>query len=113
MIARAHASALEMDDEHPLGGKVWLDQALATAESEERRFQALEILVNGYAKMGKHNAGIALLDSLTGQFSSQDSSAELGTLRTQVEKDKAEFGLRRLEFKRNHNRRIKAVPSRK
>ncbi len=111
MIARAHASALETDDEHPLGGKAWLDQALATAESEENRFQVLEILVNGYAKMGKHNAGVALLDSVTGQFSSQESSAELGVLRAQVEKDKVEFGLRRLEFKRNHNRRIKAASS--
>jgi len=109
MVVRAYAASIASYDPHPLGGKVWLDRALATAGSETCRLEALRELVSGYCGIGKHSAALVLLDSVAGQFSLAESSQALSSLRAETEQAKAMFQVQQLQFKLDHAKRIAAT----
>lgn len=85
----------------------WLDQALATAESESCRLCVLRELVAAHTAETRHDQALSLIDSLAGQFSAQESVAVLDALRQRVEQDRTEALARRV--RRNAARQRKTT----
>ena len=91
LLARSFAESIVPHEVSPLRGKQWLDQALASAESVGVRFEALSEIVNGYADIGKHDTGLQLLDSMSGQFSGTAGAEDVEALKESIKKAKIEY----------------------
>jgi hypothetical protein len=81
LLARAYAETLTQVHPYPLRGKDLLNQALAAAQSPSLRFQAVKALVDGYAAIDRHDQGVALLDSVAGQFDGTEMTSAVQKLR--------------------------------
>jgi hypothetical protein len=83
----------------PQQGKQWIDKAIATAESPSVRLEALKALVEGYSAAGRHDQGLAVLDSLSEQFSGTAAATEYESLRYDLIKAKAKHIASRVQSK--------------
>ena len=99
LLCRAYAESLEATEPYPSRGKVWLDQALVTAGSETCRMEVLRQLIGSYNFSGKHDAAMALLESVAGQFSDPQAIAGLEALRQETQKAKADYAVARQQKK--------------
>jgi len=89
LLARAQAEAVRTPNYLALHGRPWLQQALATAESEECRIEALARLVMANADAERFDLAQTLLESVRSQFSSQNQAAQLAALQSRI--DEARF----------------------
>jgi len=101
-IAKAHTPHIR----YPLIGREWLDQALAAAESPSLRFRAVGEIVRGYAAIGRHDQGLAVLDSVAGQFADTDAAKDVNVLRKEIERAKVDHLAALARYKAEHAQRI-------
>lgn len=76
LVMRAYAEELRDKGEPvPMAGREWLEEALAAAESEPVRLRVLGELAARLAAWGKAQELDSLLESLSGQFESEEARA--------------------------------------
>lgn len=88
LVARAYSASISRDSIEPRLGKRWLAAALATAESQPKRFSLAQRLVNYYRGKRRPELAISLLDSIQNQFSG-DARDKLDALRHTLEAEHA------------------------
>ena len=101
LMARAYAETIP--GRSPLGGKKWLEQAIAAAGTSACRLEAVQEVVRGYARLGKHHHGLSVLESVASQFTG-DQKAKVDALRNEVKQGRERFLLGRLRRKREQTR---------
>jgi len=99
LLARAYAESIVPFRPSPLRGKEFLTGAMAAGQSAEIRFEALRELVDGYAAIGRHDAGVAIIDSVAGQFDGTQLAGGVDNLRRRTLEDKAKYLTERVQRK--------------
>ena len=106
-LARGYAQSIAPPVRSLLSGKKWFDQALATAESPSIRLDALRAIAEGYARTGKHDKGLSVLDSVADQFENTDVFSEVAALKDEILRARDAFRTERLRQKARQAREAK------
>ena len=112
MVCRGVAASFAVVPASPLRGKVWLDRALATANSPQCRVAVLSELVSAYADGGKYDTGLSLLDSLSEQFVGTDAEPGIEALRHKISHIKMKLTSKQHKYEDSHSRRVKKARKR-
>jgi hypothetical protein len=86
LLARAFAECAIQGpvDFYPLGGRDFVEQAFASAESEPMRLTCLASLVDALVRTGEFGQASSLLQSVSGQFSSPEAQATVAEMQATI-----------------------------
>ncbi|MFB3894473.1 MAG: hypothetical protein ACE15C_20930 [Phycisphaerae bacterium] len=106
LMARAYAESLASGEFSPLAGKKWLDDALVAASTEGVRLDVVETLAGGFAQIGRHDTALDFLDSVAGQFTSDDGASKIAALKDQIRQAKTQYAVAKTASKARQERAI-------
>jgi hypothetical protein len=109
LLARAYSESTVIAEPNPLAGQTWLNQALAASNTDSVRLLVLGELARGYVAIQKPEMAIDLLESATGQMSSEEGRGELEALQVRMETAAARAEIERTRDLAHRAARSKAV----